>query len=288
MKPATKQEEKKQQIVKQQAQPLASLDYLNQFGVESGPAEGFEDVRPEDVKVPRIAIAQALSPQLDESSTNYIPGLKKGDFFNTMTHEVYGPVVTIVPLLKFGNRLLFRNMDEGGGILCRSNDMKTGEGEPGGDCRKCPLAKFGSARDGEGKGTACSEFYNFPVLVVKDGVIDTQNPAIWSAKSSHIDAAKNLIGLGLRRRLPNGYKPPMWAGVYTLKSGVKKFGEKLSAYVPTPDNAGYIEQKDIAKVRECFKFMDELAKQNRISAEESQDVADTFVDEPGASDESNA
>ncbi len=42
---------------------------------------------------------------------------------------------------------------------CRSNDARTGEGTPGGDCTKCPKSKFGTKieKDGSiGKGQACN------------------------------------------------------------------------------------------------------------------------------------
>jgi hypothetical protein len=38
---------------------------------------------------------------------------------------------------------------------CSSTDCRQGEGTPGGDCLKCPLAEFGSANKGEGQ--ACTQ-----------------------------------------------------------------------------------------------------------------------------------
>src|SRR5438445_13068732 len=87
-------------------------DYLAQYAADK--PEGFEEVRPSDVKVPRLALAQSLSPQLNEDQPEFIVGLSKGHFFNTIGKS-YGATVHFVPLLKFGNRRLFRNMDEGGG-----------------------------------------------------------------------------------------------------------------------------------------------------------------------------
>lgn len=39
---------------------------------------------------------------------------------------------------------------------CFSEDTYSGVGDPGGECRDCPFAVFGSADDGEGRGQACS------------------------------------------------------------------------------------------------------------------------------------
>lgn len=44
---------------------------------------------------------------------------------------------------------------DGSPPVCRSNDSIVGIGSPGGDCRTCPLAQFGSAPDGNGQ--ACSQ-----------------------------------------------------------------------------------------------------------------------------------
>jgi hypothetical protein len=250
-------------------------EYLDVFASEK--PEGFEEVTPNDVKVPRLAVAQALTPQLEETNPNHIPSLKKGDFFNTVTGDVFGPSVKIIPLLKFGNRIRFGDMDKGGGILCRSDDMIHGVGDNpvDGVCAKCPYAQFGSAREGKGKGTACSEFMNFPDLVVTNGKIDTSNTMIWSAKSSHIDAAKQLIGLAMRRKLASGQRAPMWSGVYTLTSKLKKFTEKLQAYVVSVDNAGWVPASDAPLVKSAYDFMHDLREQRRLTTDD-----ETLRDEP--------
>ncbi len=276
MKPAAKKEA---EIIKPTtAIVTAAPAYLDDYGAPGTPA-GFEEVGPGDVKVPRLAVAQALTPQLDESNANHIPLLKKGDFFNTVTGDYFGPSVKIVPLLKFGNRIRFQDMDKGGGILCRSDDMIHGVGDNpvDGNCAKCPYAQFGSARGGEGKGTACSEFMNFPALVLREGKVDIENTVIWSAKSSHIDAAKQLVGLAMRRRLESGMRAPMWSGVYTLTTKIKKFTEKLSAYVVAVDNAGWIPGNQAEMVKSAFDFMFELRKQRRLTT----DADETLGREPG-------
>lgn len=53
-----------------------------------------------------------------------------------------------------------KSLDDGGATApdCKSDDNHVGAGNPGGYCRECPLAKFGSATDKKGepaKGQAC-------------------------------------------------------------------------------------------------------------------------------------
>lgn len=275
MKPQSKKEELTKPVT---AITAAAPAYLDAYTTEK--PEGFEEVGAGDVKVPRLAVAQALTPQLEESNANYIEGLKKGDFYNTVTGENFGNKVLIVPLLKFGNRIRFGDMDKGGGILCRSDDMVHGVGENpvDGVCAKCPFAQFGSARDGQGKGTACNEFMNFPALTITGGTIKGEDTTIWSAKSTHIDAAKQLVGLALRRRLANGSRAPMWAGIYSLESKLKKFTEKLAAYVVTVDNAGWVPDKDVKGVKTAYDFMHELRESRRLTTD-----SDEFLGrEPGS------
>src|SRR5882672_6814537 len=152
-----------QQIVKHERQQLTEIpEYLRK--PEGVPPAGLEHLTREDMTLPRLGIAQALSPQLSESDPKYIDGLRPGNFFNTITKENYGKQVQLVPLLFYKTRILFGPIDEGGGLRCQAPDNLIGIGEPGGTCIKCPFSQFGSARNGEGKGTACNQFFNYAAL----------------------------------------------------------------------------------------------------------------------------
>jgi hypothetical protein len=51
-------------------------------------------------------------------------------------------------------------IDEGGGNNppdCSSVDGKVGVGDPGGDCKTCPMAEWGSKNHGESRGQACKQ-----------------------------------------------------------------------------------------------------------------------------------
>src|SRR5208282_345503 len=47
-----------------------------------------------------------------ESDPKYIEGLRDGQFFNTITREIYGKKVLLVPLHFYKTRVLFGPMDE--------------------------------------------------------------------------------------------------------------------------------------------------------------------------------
>lgn len=283
MKPQRKQS--KEEIVKHSgASIMKAPDYLNEYATAR--PEGFEEVNSGDFKVPRLAVAQKGNPQVEEGNEAYIHGLKPGDFFNTTTGEVFGKTVQIVPLLKYENRIRFRDMDEGGGILCRSDDMVHGVGDNpvDGVCAKCPYAQFGSAKNGKGKGKACNEFKNFPALVVVNGKINANDPVVWSAKSSHIDAAKQVLGLARNRRLADGKTiPAMWMDIFSLTTALKPWTDKISSYIINADNAGWVSVADTPQAKSAFDFMHELREQRRLTT----DADETLSQEPGDDTPSN-
>jgi hypothetical protein len=75
-----------------------------------------EPMSREELLIPRIDVAQALSPQLDEDSEAYMPDLKQGDLFNTATGAIYGKTVRFVSVHYQKEYLLFRDRQLGGGF----------------------------------------------------------------------------------------------------------------------------------------------------------------------------
>ncbi|HUT58389.1 MAG TPA: hypothetical protein VNA25_11145 [Phycisphaerae bacterium] len=84
----------KKEIVPVSPGALMVPDYVKNA---AGPA-GRENIRREDLTLPRLALAQALSPQVNPDDDAYIDGLRNGDLFNSLTGEAYGrgPVEVLV------------------------------------------------------------------------------------------------------------------------------------------------------------------------------------------------
>lgn len=265
--PRQYREEPTQQIVKKGDNPLAAQvpGYLQHpSGTQLA---GFEEFEQSDVKMPRLSLCQSLTPQREQSDPRYIEGLSEGDFFNNVTQVNYGKAARIIPLLYFKMRLRFRAMDEGGGILCRSNDCRTGVGDPGSErgpngCLACPQAQFGTARNGEGKGTDCLLIYNFPVLVANDeGRFSIDGLSVLSLKSTAIPVAQEWI-VKMRFR-----KTDMFAGIYTIKSSLRNEG-KLKWYVPVIENAGFIPEALKRDAQFAYQAMRDLRDQGRLKVDE--------------------
>lgn len=79
--------------------------------------ESTQGIESNDVSIPRLAIAQALNPQLKRTDPAYIEGLAQLDMFNTVTSENYGAgPLSFSPLLFRKRAIEFIPRTEGGGV----------------------------------------------------------------------------------------------------------------------------------------------------------------------------
>lgn len=76
------------------------------------------NVTAQDLRLPRIALLQALSPQLNENDA-----LKAGMLFNTLTQEALPAPVEFTPVFVFKNVIKYRPREEGGGIIYKTTQF---------------------------------------------------------------------------------------------------------------------------------------------------------------------
>lgn len=172
--------------------PLSVPDFLKEVKGN----EGLENVTKNDIVLPRLAICQSGTPQRKRDNPAYIKGLDEGMFFNTVSQQVYGDKVELIPLLKTQSRIFFRDINEGGGILCRSFNGING-GTLCETCMACPKSV--------GFPSECTEFKNITSIVAADG-----NLIVASFKSTGLAAAKAWL---TRMSMMN---KPAYVGVYEL------------------------------------------------------------------------
>jgi hypothetical protein len=84
--------------------------------IKKGAGRGSENVEMADVVIPRIEVAQALSKCLKANDPAYIEGAKQGDLYNTVTREIYGPALRVVPVFFTKQWLAWREQTLGGGF----------------------------------------------------------------------------------------------------------------------------------------------------------------------------
>ncbi len=160
-----------------------------------------------DLIMPRIKIVQAMSGEAQNEDA------RVGDLYNTLTGENFGPELNFIPLLPFKQRIfisrperralieaqLGRDLSEGDGLKCRSFDMYTGQGDPGGPCNDCPLSKWRANEP-----PTCSETYNVAAMTELGDLI------ILSFSKSSAKTGKRLFSmLRLQHEKP-------WARVFTV------------------------------------------------------------------------
>lgn len=223
--------EKPGQIVKEEIP-----EYLQ--GVSNN--AGLEDMEQGDMVLPRLAIAQTLSPALKKSGPKYIQGLEEGMLFNTVTRKIYGESVVVVPLLFSKMRIKFKPIAQGGGIVCQSlNGINGGVLHPEG-CDTCEFSKFGS----DGKAPECFKFFNYACILPDEG----NDLLAVSMKSTAVAVAKQWNSM---MRLTN---KPAFAKSYSISS------------VPESKNGNDYHQFKVEPVKgfvpeEIFKFGNSLYEQ---------------------------
>ena len=228
--------------------------YLREY---IGDRTGKENITVEDTVVPRLGLAQALSPQLKKSKDVYIDGLEVGHLFDTVTSEIYGREVTVIPLWFEKNYIDFKPIDEGGGInamYARLEDVPAGGLEWGENGEKPKVTTFA----------------NFMCLLSRP---QRAPKAIYvSFKSTGIKrTAKKWIGLIQEKDLPmfafvyhlevvtNSKGDQEWEGLKVSRveytppefiTAAKKFIEELRAKGAVIDTRGLDEDVDIKSAAE--------------------------------------
>ena len=86
--------------------------------MKTGTKKGAEDISREDLTMPRLALAQKLSPEIDEGNAKFVDGLKFGDAYNTLSGEVYGkdPIEVVIIRAEKPKYIEFNPIEDGGGI----------------------------------------------------------------------------------------------------------------------------------------------------------------------------
>ncbi len=181
-------------------------------GREGAEIRGLEEVGADEMVLPRLTLTQNTTKQRDRNDPKYIPGLEEGQFFNSLTKQIYGNKIIVMPLFFNKSRIYFKDINQGGGIICRAphgNDCQLNNG------KACLHSNWGP----EGQPPACTEFYNYACLIYP-----TNEPIIVSLKVTGLKAGKEWNSL-MRFR---GADP--FAGIYELKSVPARNGTGQNYY----------------------------------------------------------
>ena len=203
-------------------------------GVESRPKDidpndlsGTEGITPDEIRLPRLAIAQGLSKQLVPTEGVFIKGLTIGEMFNDVTGEIYGNgPLTVVPLKRDVQRIEFDPNDKKVPL-----DLKVPAGDKRMEWTKDP--------DGKGVPPRATEYVEYVSLLLRPGKVP--EPIMVSIKTTnkYQRAAAKLWNTFVVMRGAAIYR-----GLYTLFSkiekGMNKEGQETLFGVYIVKNAGFI------------------------------------------------
>lgn len=187
---------------------------------------GNEGIGRGDILMPRIGLAQKMSPEIDNTNAaRYIEGLQFTDLFHSLTKKNLGkgPLYFVVIRREPPRWIEFNPINEGGGI--KDMDVRWHD----------PRTKFGPG----GEKPIATEFHDYIVLLL-DG-LNPKDPmesiVALSLKSSAIKAAKHLNLLITAR----GSKL-ICKGVYALTTGHEVDKKTQGVYaVYKFQNAGWLK-----------------------------------------------
>ncbi len=217
-----------------------------------GLGTGLSNVEEKDLLIPRIALASGNTKALAKGTEQYIPNLKNGDIYSTVTGKIYGEFILVAPLWYSNNRVLF---DPSGKIECTSPDGKTGGQITPDGCHLCKHQAWGSGENGVG--TDCTLFLNFAVAILGQGPAKLGSISFKNT-SSRIASKWNTLIEGREALNPEtGEIEQLTAclGMYKY-SVVTVTGKKGAYYAPNINNAeeneGKVPEKDIERVKALY------------------------------------
>lgn len=187
-------------------------------------AVGTEHLTRDDIRLPRLALAQGLSHQVQLGDPLFIKGLSVGEMFNDLTQEVYGqgPMEFFIVRADPPRWVEFYPRDEGGGV----KDLNVPHGDP--------RTSFGE----DGEKPIATQFYDYIIVLWPSKVL-----VALSMKSASLKVARSLNGLVAIRNAD------LYAGKYTVQAAMEKNAKGTFAqyvvqnagWVDTPENLKYLK-----------------------------------------------
>jgi len=175
-------------------------------GEKSTDLAGTEDIGLDEIRLPRLGIAQGLSPQITPDSSSYIENLKLFDLFNDLTGTVYGRgPIHFVPCHRAVRRIEFKPREEGGGVV----DLDV----PAND----PRTQWTKDEAGERQPPVATKFIEFVVLLLREGV--NPEPIVLSIKDTNKWNRQAATGLSSFIKLR---QDAIYGGIYTIASKSEK------------------------------------------------------------------
>jgi len=192
---------------------------------------GSENVEAEDLVIPRLELAQALSKCRKKQDPAYIPGCEEGMLYNNLTRELYGESVDLVPVFFKKEWLLWRDQDLGGGFAGAHPSLSAAETER-------------QNQDDPDEWESIETHQHFCLLVREDG---TTEEVVVSMAKSKMKKSKNWNSL---IRINGG---PRFSRMYKYE-GVAAVNDKNQDYYNVDvKNAGFVTPEIFEKAEKTYE-----------------------------------
>lgn len=207
---------------------------------------GSEEVSHEDMTIPRLEVVQSLSKARKRGDPNFIEGAEEGMLYNSVTRELYGFEVYIVPIMFLKEYLLWRDQSLGGGFAgAYSTEIEA----------KSALQGIDNPEEWE----AVLTHQHFCLILKADG---TYEEAVISMSKSKLKVSKkfnSLIHVNGGARFSRVYKV---SGVADQNAKGKDF------FNLAVSSAGYAPEKAYTTAEVVY----ELIRSGKVTADRSQEV----------------
>jgi hypothetical protein len=256
-------------------------------------AKGLEEFDSEDLIIPRLQIAQGLSPAVVDGLVNM------GDIINNLTFDVVGKCVsktakiTVVPIMYGKSRVAYapksgdiaaikarypnineKEIENKTTIICRSSDARHGNGlfgmgseyNPSGLCADCKLKDWFND-----SAPPCTFFRNVFCLV--EGY-DFEAPLVVSFGKTSAKAGKKFANL--MNMLSGIRKMPVWEYKYELSSKFIEDGQN-KYYIWDVRPAGKADD-ELKQLAEAYYDMLQSTKVKIVDDDEEAEDVETATD----------
>lgn len=172
--------------------------------------QGSEDIGVDDIRLPRLAIAQGLSPQMIPDTSQFIPDLRLFDLFNDVTGEIYGRgPVKFVPVYWQVKNIEFEVGPDG-----KNTGVIVDDNVPSGD----PRTKWRKGPNGEKIRPSATRYTELVVMLVRPELPPETLIISIKETNKHMRRAAQTISAALVE-IPR----PYYGGVYSIKVMPEKF-----------------------------------------------------------------
>ena len=249
-----------------------SLDTRPDF-IPEGDKTGTEGITQEDIRLPRLSIAQGLSSQMIPGDSTHIPGLQLFQMFNDATKQIYGNgPIYFIPVKRDKRCIEFKPRADGGGIV----DMSV----PWNDKRATEWRKI----DGKDMAPAATRFTEYVILIL--GADGETEPVVLSIKHTNKfnrRTAEEMNRLVLMYASQGAKSVPLYGVIYEVTSRSEK-NDNGTFGVPVIKAAGFVPNNVMGQMLfERASQYHESLKDKNIDIERTADddvVQGEVVDRP--------